>query len=288
MSVKGSLPLSGFEEEGMKPITVVVHGALGKMGREVISALCQDPALEMVGAVDIQANQEHLPLPDASGEVPLSADLNSLLRDCHPQVLVDFTIAEASMSAARIATKQSVNLVIGTSGLSDDNLREIDQLSRANGVGAVAAPNFALGAAVLLRLAQTAARFFDHAEVIELHHHEKADAPSGTALATAKAMLESRGKPFVYPLTKKENLSGSRGGQIDGVALHSVRLPGLVASQEVIFGAPGQTLRLRHDTVSRECYMPGVFLAIKEVVKRQGLVSGLEALLNFGGGDEGA
>jgi len=271
----------------MKSITVVVHGALGKMGREVTSAVCRDPDLEMVGAVDIQAIQEYLPLPDASREVPLSSDLNSLLQNCHPQVLVDFTVAEASMSAARTAIKQGVNLVVGTSGLSDDNLSEIGRLSKANKVGAVVAPNFALGAAVLLQLAKTAARFFDHAEVIELHYHEKADAPSGTALATARAVLQSRGKPFVYPLTKKENLSGSRGGQIDGVAIHSVRLPGFVASQEVIFGAAGQTLSLRHDTVSRECYMPGVVLAIKEVVKRKGLVYGLDALLNLGGEDEG-
>jgi 4-hydroxy-tetrahydrodipicolinate reductase len=271
----------------MKSIAVAVHGALGKMGREVTAAVCRDPDLEMVGAVDIQATQDHLPLPDASRDVPLSSDLSSLLQICHPQVLVDFTIAEASISAARIATKRGVNVVIGTSGLSNDGVREIEQLCMANKVAAVVAPNFALGAAVLLHLAKTAARFFEHVEIIELHHSEKADAPSGTALATARAMLESRGEPFVYPLTKKENLSGSRGGQIDGVAIHSVRLPGLVASQEVVFGAQGQTLSLRHDTISRECYMPGIMLAIKEVAKRQGLVYGLEALLNLGGGDEG-
>jgi len=271
----------------MKPITVVVHGALGKMGREVTAAICRDPDLDMVGAVDIQAIQEHLALPNTSRRVPLSSNLNSLLQNCHPQVLVDFTIAEASMSAARIATKQGVNLVIGTTGLSDDNIREIDQLSKANKVGAVVAPNFALGAAVLLHLATTAARFFDHAEIIELHHHEKADAPSGTALATARAMLQSRGKPFIYSPTKKENLSGSRGGQIDGVAIHSIRLPGLMASQEVILGAPGQTLSLHHNIINRECYMPGVILAIKEVVKRQGLVYSLDSLLNLGRDDEG-
>ena len=271
----------------MKSITVAVHGALGRMGREVTAAICRDPELDMVGAVDIQAAEDQLPLPDTSRGVPLSSNLKALLEVCHPDVLVDFTIAEASMSAARIATEQGVNLVIGTSGLSDDDVREIEQLCLVNKVGAVVAPNFALGAAVLLDLAKTAARFFDHVEVIELHHSGKADAPSGTALATARAMLQSRGEPFVYPLTKKENVSGTRGGQIDGVAVHSVRLPGLVASQEVIFGAPGQTLSLRHDTTSRECYMPGVMLAVKEVVKRRGLVHGLDALLNFGGDDEG-
>ena len=271
----------------MRPITVVVHGALGKMGREVTNAVCRDPNLEMIGAVDIQATQEQLTLPNASGQVPLSSDLSSVLQNCHPQVLVDFTIAEACMVAARTAAQQGVNLVIGTSGLSDDDLSEIDRLSQSNKMGAVVAPNFALGAAVLLHLARTAARFFDNAEIIELHDDEKADAPSGTALATARAMVQSRGKPFVYPRTRMEKLSGSRGGLIDGVAVHSVRLPGLVASQEVIFGALGQTLSLRHDTTSRECYMPGVIVAIKEVVKRRGLVYGLDALLNLEGSDEG-
>ena len=271
----------------MEPISVVVNGALGRMGREVMAAVCRDPELEMVGGVDIQAAQEHLDLPDMSRKVPLSSDLSSLLQSCHPQVLVDFTIAEASMPAARIAITNGINLVIGTSGISDDGIKEVDELSKANKVGVVIAPNFALGMVILLHLARTAARFFEHAEIIESHHHQKADAPSGTALATAQAMLQSRGDSFVYPLTKKENLNGSRGGEIGGVAIHSIRLPGIMASQEVIFGALGQTLSLRHDAISRECYMPGVLLAIKEVVKQQRLVYGLDALLNLGGNDEG-
>ena len=265
----------------MEQITVVVHGALGKMGREVTAAICRDPELELVGGVDIKATQEYLVLPNESKKVPFSSDLSSLLETCHPKVVVDFTIAEASMSAARITLSKGINIVIGTSGISDDNLKEIEQLSKANKVGAIVAPNFALGSVVLLHLAKIGAKFFDHAEIIESHHHEKADAPSGTALATAREMSKAKGKAFVYPLTKKETLSGTRGGQVDGLAIHSVRLLGLMASQEVIFGALGQTLSLRHDTISRECYIPGVVLAIKEVVKRQGLVYGLDNLLNL-------
>ncbi|MGB8707996.1 MAG: 4-hydroxy-tetrahydrodipicolinate reductase [Dehalococcoidia bacterium] len=267
----------------MEPITVLVHGALGKMGREVVAAISRTPELELVGAVDIKATQGQLTLPDGSKKVPLSSDLSSLLEICRPKVLADFTIAEAAMAAARVAVKKGINIVIGTSGLSDENLKEIARLAEDNKVGAAVAPNFALGSVVLLHLAKIAAKFFDHAEVIELHHHEKADAPSGTALTTAREMVKSRGKPFVYPVTKKENLSGTRGGQVDGVAIHSVRLLGLMASQEVIFGALGQTLSLRHDTISRECYMPGIIVAIKEVVKRQGLVYGLDTLLNLRG-----
>jgi 4-hydroxy-tetrahydrodipicolinate reductase len=265
----------------MEPITILVHGALGRMGREVVAAISRDPELELVGAVDIKATQDQLTLPDGSKKVPLSTELNSLIEAKNPKVLLDFTIAEAAISAARLALKHGVNVVIGTSGLSEDNLKEIAQLSEANKVGAVVAPNFTIGAAVLLNAAKAAAKLFDYVDIIEMHHHEKVDAPSGTALATAKALLQSRGKPFLYSKTKKETLSGTRGGEIDGVAIHSVRLPGFVASQEVVFGGQGQTLSFRHDTIGRECYMPGIIMAIKEVVHRKGLVYGLDTLLNL-------
>lgn len=271
----------------MEPIAVLLHGVLGKMGREATVAVCRDPELELVGGVDIAATQKQITLPDGSKKVPLSSDLNSLLEVCRPKVLLDFTIAEAAMSAARIVLKRGINIVVGTTGLSEDNLKEIAQLSEANEVGAVVSPNFTIGAAVLLNAVKAAAKFFDYVDIIEMHHHEKADAPSGTALATAKAMLQSRGRPFLYSKTKKEMLSGTRGGEVDGVTIHSVRLPGFVASQEVVFGGQGQTLSIRHDTIGRECYMPGVILAIKEVVKRQGLIFGLDTLLDLRGKDEG-
>ncbi len=270
----------------MKPIAVVVHGALGKMGRSIIAAVCHDPDLKVVGAVDIKANQDYLELPDSVEKVPLSRDLSQLVETCQPQVLVDFTIVEAAISAARIAAKHGIYLVAGTTGFSDENLNEIDQLYKEKQIGAVVAPNFALGAVVMLHLAKIAAQYFDHAEIIELHHDEKADAPSGTSLATAKAMYQSRGKPFVYAPTKKENIAGTRGGEVDGIAIHSVRLPGFVASQEVILGGQGQTLSLRHDSIGRECFMPGVLLAIKEVFKYRGLVYGLDQLLHLGGNNE--
>ena len=264
----------------MKPIRVVVHGALGRMGQQVIDTVCQEPEMEVVGAVDLKVAQEHLPLPDGSGEVPSSSDLDYILTSCQPDVLVDFTIAQATMSAVRIATNRGVNVVVGTTGLTTDDIAEIDRLSTAHQVGAVVAPNFALGAVVMIHLAKVAAKYFDYAEIIELHHHLKADAPSGTALSTAKAMAEAKGKPFQLPKQKKS--SNSRGEQVEGVTLHSVRLPGLMAHQEVILGASGQTLSIRHDTINRECYMPGVMLAIKEVVKRKGLTYGLDALLGLG------
>jgi len=263
----------------MKPIRVVVNGASGRMGREVINALCREPETQVVGAVELQVTEDQLPLPDSSGVVPFSSNLDDILTSCQPDVLVDFTTAQATMPAVRIATKRGVNLVIGTTGLTADEINEIERLAIACQVGVAIAPNFALGAVVMIHLAKIAAKYFDYAEIIELHHNRKADSPSGTALSTAKAMAEAKGKPFYLPEQRKP--SNSRGQQVEGVALHSVRLPGLMAHQEIILGGQGQTLSIRHDTINRECYMPGVILAIKKVVKHKGLIYGLDKLLGL-------
>ncbi len=246
----------------------------------VVNALCREPEMEVVGAVEREVTDDYLPLPDGSGTVPFSADLDYILAGCHPDVLVDFTVAQATMPAVRIATKHGVNLVIGTTGLTADDLGEIDRLAMAHQVGAVVAPNFALGAVLMIQLAKVAAKYLDCAEIIELHHHLKVDSPSGTALSTAKAMVAARGKPFSRP-PQQGKTSNSRGEEVEGVTIHSVRLPGLLAHQEVLLGGQGQTLSIRHDTISRECYVPGIILAIKEVVKRRGLVYGLENLLDL-------
>jgi 4-hydroxy-tetrahydrodipicolinate reductase len=182
------------------------------------------------------------------------------------------------MPAVRLATEHRVNLVIGTTGLTADNVKEIENLAKAHQVGAVVAPNFALGAVLMIHLAKVAAKYFDYAEIIELHHHLKADSPSGTALSTARAMAQAKGKPFSLPQGKTSN---SRGEPVEGITIHSVRLPGLLAHQEVLLGGAGQTLSIRHDTINRQCYMPGVMLAIKEVVKHKGLIYGLDTLLGL-------
>jgi 4-hydroxy-tetrahydrodipicolinate reductase len=262
-------------------IRVVVHGALGRMGKEVVNALCQDPETDPVGAVDLRATEEQLALPDGSGSIPFSSELESMVEESRPNVLVDFTLAQATMPAVQMAVRHKVNLVIGTTGLSASDLDEIDKLTRDNGLGAVVASNFALGAIMMMHLSEVAAKFFDWAEIIELHHEQKADAPSGTALSTAKALVRSKGGPFSYASAEKEPLRGTRGGQVDGVGIHSVRLPGLSAHQEVVFGAPGQTLTIRHDTIDRRCYMPGVLLAVKKVSELKGLTNGLDVLLGL-------
>jgi len=261
-------------------LRVVVHGALGRVGQQVIDAVCQEPDMEMAGAVDLNIAQDRLPLPDGSGAVPASSDLDAILTSCQPNVMVDFTIARATMPAIRTAASRGVNIVVGTTGLTADDIAEIDRLSQKHQVGAVVAANFALGAVMMMHLAEIAAKYFDYAEIIELHHNLKADAPSGTALSTAKAMAKAKGKPFQIPEQKKGTVS--RGEQVEGISIHSVRLPGLMAHQEVLLGTAGQTLSIRHDTINRECYMPGVMLAIKEVIKRKGLTYGLETLLGLG------
>ena len=262
----------------MNPIRVIVHGAAGKVGQEVVRAVCGEDDMQLVGAVDLKAAGDSLSLPDGSGSVPFAADLGGILTRCQPDVMVDFSIARATMPAVRLAAGKGVSLVIGTTGFAPDEVGEIERLAAENKIGAVVAPNFALGAVLMMHLASIAARYLDYAEIIELHHHRKADAPSGTAQLTARMMAAARGKPFLKPEGKD---AASRGEQVDGVNIHSVRLPGLMAHQEVILGTAGQTLSIRHDTINRECYMPGVMLAIRQVVKRKEFILGLDKLLGL-------
>ncbi len=263
----------------MAQIRVLVHGASGRVGQEVVKAVCQEPEMVLVGAVDVKVAGDSLALPEGKGTVPFVTDFSSAIKSCEPDVVVDFTIAKASMPAVRTAAKNGVNMVIGTTGFSAAELEEMQKLAEANEVGIVAAPNFALGAVLMMHLAKIAGKFMDHAEIIELHHDKKLDAPSGTSLLTAKAMAEARGKPFLPPSAGEH--TASRGQDVSGISLHSVRMPGLMAHQEVIFGATGQTLSIRHDTINRECYMPGVMLAVKAVVKQKGFTYGLDKLLGL-------
>ncbi len=262
-------------------IKVILHGASGRMGREVLSALCLENDIRLVGAVSRSADKEHLPLPNGSAAIPLASSLQALLTRCKADVVVDFSNAEAILELARVSAENGINLVIGTSGISPEAAKKIEELCISHEVGAVIAPNFAIGAILMIHMAQLAARYFDQAEIVEMHHAAKADAPSGTAIATARAMAASRGNPFVRTVPKLEPVKGSRDSQVEGVTIHAMRLPGLLAHQEVVFGTLGQTLTIRHDTISRECYIPGVMLAIREVIKRKGLTYGLDKLLNL-------
>ena len=261
----------------MNPIRVLVHGSLGKMGTEVIKAIDAAPDIEAVASVDIGYSGEF----SHSGQnmIPLSDDLESALISSKPDVVVDFTNAEGCMSCGEIALGKGVRVVSGSTGLTDENLVKLSHLATEARSGILIAPNFALGMVVLLSLVRKIAPHFEYADIIEAHHEAKIDAPSGTALALAHAMTEH--KDFCSNQADIIKLDGTTGGRIKGVGVHSLRQPGRSAHHEVVFGAPGQSLTLRHDVLSRDCYMPGVLTAVRRVSDIEGLVFGLEKILGL-------
>jgi len=270
---------AGGAMQPSEPLRVIVCGT-GKMGLEVIAGITGQPDLRLVAVLEKFAGENRFTAPN--GEVvPLSADPDALFRQVRADVIVDFTFHEWTERVAPAAVAAGVRPVIGTTGLPAAFVDRLGQLCAERRIGSIVAANFALGAVLLMHLCRVAAPFFDYAEVIELHHEQKVDAPSGTALATVRQMLEARDHPFLHPETAKFSLPGTRGGLEGGVTVHSVRLQGLVAHQEVIFGALGQTLTLRHDTTSRESFIPGVLLAVRGVMGKHELIQGLDRLLGL-------
>lgn len=275
-------------------IPVVVTGALGRMGAEVIRAVQMAPDCHLVGAVDNTPGKEGQDVGELLGlhalEVAVTADLEGSLcsasqavRDAGPgkgAVMVDFTHPSVVYANTRAAIAYGVHPVIGTTGLSPAQLDDLQSFSDKASIGGAVIPNFSVGMVLLQQAAAAAARFYDHAELTELHHNRKADAPSGTCIKTAE-LMEELGKQFnESEVDEHESLAGSRGGQRpSGLRLHSLRLPGLVAHQEVMFGSPGETYTLRHDTIDRAAYMPGVLLCVRKVRQLPALVYGLERLL---------
>ncbi|HXG35904.1 MAG TPA: 4-hydroxy-tetrahydrodipicolinate reductase [Dehalococcoidia bacterium] len=259
-------------------IRVVVSGP-GKMGLQVLQALTGETDLQPVGVLSRSPEASSFTLGDVS--LPCRTEPLELFRELQPDVVVDFSNAERTSAIVEAAVAMGVRPVIGTSGLSSEFLEKLRVQCEQRQLGAVFAPNFAVGAVLMIYLARQAAKYFEAAEIIEMHHDQKADAPSATSVATAEAMVKARGRPFKRNEPQKETLEGTRRGSLEGVTIHSVRLPGLVAHQEVILGGQGQTLTIRHDSLSRESFMPGVMLAIREVMKLKGLVVGLEPLLGL-------
>ncbi len=242
---------------------VLVSGAAGKMGREVCRAVLVDQELSLVGAVDISMVNTDIGELIGLGKIGvlIQNNLEETIKSSQPDVVVDFTHPGAVMNNIRKTLNARVHTVIGTTGITEDNLFEVKSLCEKKGVNAFIAPNFAVGAVLMMKLSEIAARFLPDVEIIELHHKQKVDAPSGTALKTAQGISRITNNP--------------------NIPIHSVRLPGLVAHQEVIFGGTGQTLTIRHDSIDRTSFMPGVIMAIKNVGQRPGLTYGLEQLLGI-------
>ena len=248
-------------------VNVAVCGANGKMGQEVIKAVEADKNMSLVARLDIK-----------DGEfATIKAGTNSVKID----VLVDFTQPKSIYENALYCLNNGINIVIGTTGLSDEEINELKNLSQKNGLGCLIAPNFSTGAVLMMKFAQMASKYFDNAEIIELHHNQKKDAPSGTAVKTALMMAGENTNFTTGNCQEVETIKGARGANsYNNIHIHSVRMPGYIASQEVLFGASGQILTIRHDSMNRECYMDGVLRAVRFVNENKEFVYGLENILD--------
>ncbi|HTE17775.1 MAG TPA: 4-hydroxy-tetrahydrodipicolinate reductase, partial [Armatimonadota bacterium] len=259
-------------------VRVAVAGAAGRMGRTVVKAVHDDRDTELVALVDVACvglSATELAGVGSPGTV-VTDDLEAALRTSEAEVLVDFTRASSGFPNVLTALRAGVSPVIGTTGMSAEQVDEIRKAAETAGVGAFLAPNFAIGAVLMMLFARQAAKYLPEVEIIEFHGPQKVDAPSGTAMRTLDFILEGRGEPTaVRPEREEFKVEGARGGDVQGVHVHSVRLPGYVAHQECIFGGLGQTLTVRHDSMDRVSFMPGVLLACKKVRELKGLVIGL-------------
>ena len=247
-------------------INIAVCGANGKMGQEVIKAVKNTDDMTIVAKIDIN-NGEFATIKDARDSVNID-------------ILIDFTQPKSIYENALYCLHNNINIVIGTTGLSDTQIYELKKLSEEKKVGCFIAPNFSTGAVLMMKFAKMAAKYFDNAEIIEFHHNKKKDAPSGTAVKTAALMAESNNNFSTGNCEETETIDGARGASsYNNIHIHSVRMPGFMASQEVIFGSDGQVMTIRHDSVDRKCYMPGVVLAIKHVYNENAFTYGLDNIL---------
>lgn len=267
---------------GQSKIKVAIAGARGRMGQEAVKMVLQEEAFELVAAID--SKHDGLDLgPFVVGKeigVRMHTSMKEVFETYQPDVLVDFTTPHSIWEHMSMALAYGVRPVVGTTGLTPEQMEDLTARYKEANLGAIIAPNFAIGAILCMKFASMAAKYMPHVEIIELHHDKKLDAPSGTALKTAELIAQSRAEVQQGHPEEEESLEGARGALYQGFRIHSVRLPGMVAHQEVLFGATGQTLSIRHDSINRESFMPGVNLSIKAVMNLDHLVYGLEHLLD--------
>ena len=248
-------------------IKVAVCGAMGKMGKEVCQAVLDCPDTELVAKIDIASDEMYHHIEDANRVVDID-------------VLVDFTQPKSIFENAKYCLNNGIKIVIGTTGLKDEEIEFLKKLSQEKNTGCLIAPNFSTGAVLMMMFARQAAKYFDNAEIIELHHNQKKDAPSGTAIKTASMMAEVKDDFTKNNCPETETIEGARGGNsYSNIHIHSVRIPGYIASQEVIFGSSGQIMTIRHDSMDRKCYMQGVLLAVKHVAEKNDFVYGLDNIM---------
>ncbi|MGG1573846.1 4-hydroxy-tetrahydrodipicolinate reductase [Fictibacillus sp. NRS-1165] len=262
-------------------ISIVIAGPRGKMGREAVSMVSGTPHFTLAAVIDSKnagkkvSDLEGMP----SLDVPVFDDAKLCFAEIRPDVLIDLTKPEIGKVHLEQALEHNVRPVIGTTGFSDEDLERLQNLAKEKELGAIIAPNFAIGAILMMKFAQMASKYLPDVEIIEKHHDQKLDAPSGTALKTAQLIREVREPKSQGHPEEREDLPGARGAELDGIRIHSVRLPGLVAHQEVILGGEGQTLTIKHDSMNRTSFMPGVKMAVEAVVNLDHLVYGLENII---------
>lgn len=267
---------------GETPIRVAVCGALGRMGKECCRTVLAADDLQLTRAVDRLSDDRALSAElGVETEIGLEKDLHEALKHGDVDVLVDFTHPAVAAEHARMALELGVAPVIGTSGLSSEALADLTELAAQKKLPGLWVPNFAIGAVLMMQFAAMAAKFLPHAEIIELHHDRKVDAPSGTATRTASLIQENRREPIQRPIQDEELVPGARGSEISQVHVHSVRLPGLLAHQEVVFGGQGELLTIRHDSFDRGSFMEGVKFAVRNVRRLEGFAVGLEHLMEL-------
>jgi 4-hydroxy-tetrahydrodipicolinate reductase len=264
-------------------IKIVVVGASGKMGQTICQGILDEKDMELVGAVSLQEVGRDIGELVGFGLRGVEI-VDSLDKVTHraTQVLIDFSHHSAVDRSVGWAVERGVHVIVGTTGLSQDQLRRYQELGQSSQSNIFIAPNFAIGAVLMVKLSQLASRYFEDCEIIELHHDQKADSPSGTSLHTAELLQGVKEKEGRTAQHEVEKVACSRGALYHNVHIHSIRLPGLVAHQEVIFGTKGQTLTIRHDSMDRGCYLPGIFMAVRSIHNLRGFTYGLERLLDIG------
>ncbi|MDQ0228776.1 4-hydroxy-tetrahydrodipicolinate reductase [Metabacillus malikii] len=264
----------------MEQIKIVIAGARGRMGSEAVKLVESTTEYTLVGVIDHKFDGKRLKdLDGFDSDVPIYTDIETCFFETNPHVLIDLTTPEIGKIHTKIALQHGVRPVVGTTGFSDEDLKELEGLTIEKGIGAIIAPNFAIGAILMMKFSQMAAKYFQDVEIIEQHHDQKLDAPSGTGLKTAEMISNVREEKQQGHPDEKELIAGARGADYKGIRLHSVRLPGLIAHQEVLFGGDGQTLKIRHDSYNRASFMSGVKLAVDNVLKIDILVYGLENII---------
>lgn len=263
-------------------IKIAVAGALGKMGKEVVKAVLNADDTLLVSAIDIQGANTDIGLAATGKEcgILVETNLEEAIKTKKPDVIIDFTQPDGIYDHVCLYMQYGIKSVIGTTGLKDTQIARLKDMSKNKNTGCLIAPNFSTGAVLLMMFAKQAAKYFNNAEIIELHHNQKKDAPSGTAIKTAQLMAEANSDFTLGNCQETELIQGSRGGTSEAnIHIHSVRMPGYIASQEVIFGAAGQIFKISHDTMDRSCYMAGVLLAVRHVFKNNDFIYGLDNIM---------